>query len=119
MRVTNTEFTIFLELNMESGIPYLLQYSSLLVFSPQSKGTFTQVCEYQEEDVQSRTFQRLPIMPNKENEKIMGKFMNLDAKILNEIIAIRLYQCFKVVLYPNQIRLVQEYKGGVKFEKRC
>lgn len=35
------------------------------------------------------------------------------------LIAIRLHQCFKMVLYPNEIGLVQKYKAGLKLEKKC
>lgn len=34
------------------------------------------------------------------------------------LVAIILHQCFKMVLYPDQIGLVQKYKAGLKLEKK-
>lgn len=83
--------------------------------SPQSKGKITQVREYQEAEIHRRPFQGLPTIPDK---KIREKFINMDAKILNEIIAIRSHQCFKIILHFNQIGFVQEYKDNLKLEKK-
>lgn len=84
--------------------------------SPQSKGKVTQVCKYQEAEIHRRPFQGLPTIPDKKIE-IREKFINMDAKILNEIIAIRSHQCFKIILHFNQIGFVQEYKDNLKLEK--